>query len=147
MEYSDDGRHVLAGGNDHLVFRYDTADTRSPHPIEQALSGHDGLVRSLYLDSANDRTISGSYDLSIKVWEFGRGRLLHSFVDKTTSWILSAKGDYRRVVGTSQDGRIVVLDFGKGVQDVGLLEGKVGGRMPGWGLDAEGSDSACSMMG
>lgn len=121
IEYSDDGKHIFAGGNDHIIFRYDTES--SSKEVETSMRGHDGLVRSLYLDNANKRLISGSYDLSIKVWDYITGKLMRSYMDKTTSWILSAKSDYRRVVATSQDGRVVVMDFGHGIDGIDLLQG------------------------
>lgn len=41
----------------------------------------------------------------------------------TTSWILAAKSDYRRIVATSQDGRALLIDFGRDVEDADLLSG------------------------
>lgn len=125
IEYSDDGQHILAGGNDHVIFKYDTtADQDQP---KAQLAGHDGLVRSLYLDNVNGRIISGSYDLSIRAWDYDSGRLQQTWPDKTTSWILSAKSDYRRLVATSQDGKVVLMDFGANVENVELLEGMARG--------------------
>lgn len=123
IEYSDDGRYVFAGGNDHLIFKYDTTAEATTAPIQQSWRGHDGLVRSLYLDPSNGRTISGSYDLSIRVWDYKTGKCMRHYQEKTTSWILSAKSDYRRLVATSQDGKVVVLDFGGDVEGVECLQG------------------------
>lgn len=120
IEFSDDAKHVIAGGNDHLIFKYDTSTATQM----QAMQGHEGLVRSLYLDGANGRIISGSYDMSIKVWDFATGDLIRTYANRTTSWMLSAKSDYRRIVATSQDGRVAILDFGAGVEGVELLEGR-----------------------
>ena len=87
-------------------------------------TGHTKLVRSLHLDSHNGRIISGSYDASVKVWDCGGAAqpLRLSFEGWTTSWILSAKSDYRKIVCTSQDGRVVVMDFGYGIDGVEMLE-------------------------
>jgi F-box and WD-40 domain protein 1/11 len=92
------------------------------------LRGHKGLVRSLHLDSANGRIVSGSYDMSVKVWD-GRcgtssddGGLKINFEGWTTSWMLAAKSDYRKIVCTSQDGRVVIIDFGYGLEGADMLE-------------------------
>ncbi|KAF2400153.1 WD40 repeat-like protein [Trichodelitschia bisporula] len=119
VEFSDDGAYVLAGGNDQLIYKY----SASTQACIARLSGHQGLVRSLYLDGANGRIISGSYDQDVRVYSFESGRELGVYSNWTTSWILAAKSDWRRIVATSQDGRAVVLDFGFGVEGVDLLRG------------------------
>ena len=125
VEFSDDGKTILAGGNDQVIYQFD-ANTAE---LVRELKGHKGLVRSLHLDTVNKRIVSGSYDMSIKVWDADRGcdirdgGLRLDFEGWTTSWMLAAKSDYRRVVATSQDGRAVILDFGYGLEGVELLEG------------------------
>jgi F-box and WD-40 domain protein 1/11 len=117
VEFSDDGKFVLAGGNDQVIYKFDVHTTELVHTFR----GHSSLVRSLFLDSANSRVVSGSYDQGIRVYDFHSGELVGSYDNWTTSWILAAKGDYRRIVATSQDGRALLMDFGHAVQDVGLL--------------------------
>lgn len=153
VEFSDDGRFILAGGNDQVIYKYDTATAELVHTY----AGHQGLVRSLFLDSQNNRVVSGSYDQAMRVYDFSSGRSLGgdpaapgatqangavpqspltpnvqgqnnsevaghtgAYENWTTSWILSAKSDYRRIVATSQDGRALLMDFGYGVDSVGL---------------------------
>jgi len=119
VEFSDDAKYVLAGGNDHVVYKFDAATGNLVHSRVK----HDGLVRSLFLDAFNGRIISGSYDQSIQVSDYLTGEPFATYKNWTTSWILSAKSDYRRVVATSQDGRILILDFGWGVPGAQLLAG------------------------
>ena len=124
VEFSEDGRSILAGGNDHVIYEYDT----NTGDLVRELVGHKGLVRSLHLDSSNNRVVSGSYDMSVKVWDGRRGRdtgdggLKINFQGWTTSWMLAAKSDYRKIVCTSQDGRVVIMDFGYGLPDIEMLE-------------------------
>ena len=124
VEFSDDGKTILAGGNDQVIYQFD-ANTGE---LVRELKGHKGLVRSLHLDTVNKRIVSGSYDMSIKVWDADKSNdvndsgLKLDFEGWTTSWMLAAKSDYRRVVATSQDGRAVILDFGYGLDGVELLE-------------------------
>ena len=119
VEFSDDAKYVLAGGNDHVVYKFDASTGNLVHSRVK----HEGLVRSLFLDAFNGRIISGSYDQSIQVSDYDTGVPFATYKNWTTSWILSAKSDYRRVVATSQDGRILILDFGWNVKGAGLLAG------------------------
>lgn len=119
VEFSDDAKYVLAGGNDHVVYKFDASTGNLVHSRVK----HDGLVRSLFLDAFNGRIVSGSYDQSIQVSDYETGATYAVYKNWTTSWILSAKSDYRRVVATSQDGRTLILDFGHNVQGAELLVG------------------------
>ncbi|EHY54646.1 hypothetical protein ABEF92_002875 [Exophiala dermatitidis] len=124
VEFSENGRTIFAGGNDKVIYEYDTV---TGNRIRE-LRGHGDLVRSLHLDSANSRIISGSYDHSIKVWDAEKGEaaedggLKINFEGWTSSWILAAKSNYRKIVCTSQDGRVVIIDFGYGIEGVELVE-------------------------
>jgi len=117
VDFSLDARTILAGGNDQVIYQFDTSSgfrTRE-------MTGHTGLVRSLHLDNPNGRVVSGSYDTSVRAYDLATGNLIVEFVAWSTSWILSAKADYRRIVAASQDSRAVVMDFGHGVPGVELL--------------------------
>jgi F-box and WD-40 domain protein 1/11 len=119
VEFSSDAAYVLAGGNDNVIYKFSTASGELVH----SYMGHQGLVRSLFLDAHNNRVVSGSYDQSIKVYNYREGRLMAQYPNWTTSWILAAKCDYRRIVATSQDGRALILDFGLEVKGKDLLNG------------------------
>lgn len=108
VEFSEDMKYVLAGGNDNITYKFETESGREV----MQFTGHSQLVRSLWLDSANDRVVSGSYDLDLRVYDFATGQELWRGEEWTTSWMLAAKSDYRRIVATSQDGRILIVDFG-----------------------------------
>ncbi|KAJ4304810.1 hypothetical protein N0V90_000338 [Kalmusia sp. IMI 367209] len=123
VEFSDDAKFVLAGGNDHVVYKFDATTGNTLHTSAR----HGGLVRSLFLDAFNGRIVSGSYDQSIRVADYNTGAVFATYENWTTSWILSAKSDYRRVVATSQDGRTLILDFGWGVQGAEGLVGNARG--------------------
>lgn len=118
VEFSDDARTILTGGNGQVVYQFD-ANTGE---MVNELTGHGGLVRSLHLDSANKRIVSGSYDTSVKVFDAQSGELSIDLPGWTTSWMLSVKSDYRRIVATSQDSRTVIMDFGYGLDGIEMLE-------------------------
>ncbi|KAF2139670.1 uncharacterized protein K452DRAFT_300206 [Aplosporella prunicola CBS 121167] len=119
VEFSDDAKYVLAGGNDQTVYKFDI----STGNVVKKFTGHNGLVRSLFLDTPNKRVVSGSYDQSIRIYHYDTAEEISVYDNWTTSWILSAKSDYRRVVATSQDGRALLLDFGYGIEGVEILAG------------------------
>ena len=119
VEFSLDSRTILAGGNDQVVYQFDT----NTGELVRELKGHKSLVRSLHLDSANGRIISGSYDTSVRAYDLHTGDAIIDFTGWTTSWILSAKADYRRIIATSQDSRTVIMDFGYQLPGMELLEG------------------------
>lgn len=118
IEFSEDGRTVLTGGNNRTIYQFDaiTGDK------VRELRGHSSLVRSLHLDSMNNRIVSGSYDMSVKVFDFETGDLSIDLPGWTTSWMLNVQSDYRRIVATSQDSRAVIMDFGYGLDGIELLE-------------------------
>lgn len=123
-QFSEDGRYVASAGNDKVIRIWD-ANTGE---CLREMKAHDSLVRSLHIDSASGRLISGSYDTDIKVFDMETGRQMLDFPKWHTSWVLSAKSDYRRIVSTGQDPKILVIDFGHGVQGVELLESPAGER-------------------
>ena len=108
VEFSEDMKYVLAGGNDTITYKFETETGKE---LKQ-FAGHSQLVRSLWLDSQNNRVVSGSYDLDLRVYDFVTGEEIWRAEEWTTSWMLAAKSDYRRIVATSQDGRILIVDFG-----------------------------------
>ncbi|KAJ5953197.1 hypothetical protein N7454_000093 [Penicillium verhagenii] len=118
VEFSDDGRTILTGGNDKTIYQFD-ANTGE---LVNELHGHTGLIRSLHLDSMNKRIVSGSYDMSVKVFDADSGKLSIDLPGWTTSWMLNVQSDYRRIVATSQDSRAVIMDFGYGLDGIELLE-------------------------
>lgn len=118
VEFSPDSRTILAGGNDQVIYQFDTTTGE----LVRELKGHEGLVRSLHLDSANGRVVSGSYDTSVKAYDLRSGETIVNFTKWTSSWILSAKADYRRIIATSQDSRAVIMDFGYQLPGIELLE-------------------------
>lgn len=118
VEFSPDARTILAGGNDQVIYQFDT----STGELVREMKGHEGLVRSLHLDSASGRVVSGSYDTSVKAYDMRTGETIVNFTKWTSSWILSAKADYRRIIATSQDSRAVIMDFGYQLPGVESLE-------------------------
>ncbi|KAK3368575.1 WD40-repeat-containing domain protein [Podospora didyma] len=119
-QFSEDGRYVASAGNDKVIRVWDANTGECVHEMK----AHDSLVRSLHVDSVSGRLVSGSYDSDIKVWDMETGQPLLDFPKWHSSWVLSAKSDYRRIVSSGQDPKILILDFGAGVENIEMLESK-----------------------
>ncbi|KAF3307605.1 hypothetical protein TWF173_002688 [Orbilia oligospora] len=113
IQLSEDCQTVVSGGNDQSIRVWDVDSGHLRYEIRDA---HKSLVRSLYLDSQNERIISGSYDQSVRVWDLKEGKSLLNFPRWHGSWILAARADDRRIVSTSQDSQVLVLDFSSGIR-------------------------------
>ncbi|KAI1810978.1 quinon protein alcohol dehydrogenase-like superfamily [Poronia punctata] len=117
-QFSEDGRFIASAGSDRVIRIWD-ANTGE---CLREITAHDGLVRSLHLDSTSGRLISASYDTDIKVFDMATGEQVLNFPRWHSSWVLSAKCDYRRIISTGQDARILIMDFGADVENIHMLE-------------------------
>ncbi|KAI0902500.1 WD40 repeat-like protein [Annulohypoxylon nitens] len=117
-QFSEDGRYVASAGSDKVIRIWDANTGECLREIQ----AHESLVRSLHIDSISGRLISGSYDTDIKVFDMETGQQQLDFPGWHASWVLSAKCDYRRIVSTGQDAKILIMDFGADVPDIGMLE-------------------------
>ncbi|TVY31733.1 Beta-TrCP [Lachnellula subtilissima] len=117
-QFSDDSRFIASAGNDKIIRIWDANTGECLKKIE----AHHNLVRSLHIDSVSGRLVSGSYDQDIKVFDMESGRLLLDFPKWHASWVLGAKSDYRRIISTGQDPKILIMDFGLKVRGIDKLE-------------------------
>ncbi|KAJ7094020.1 WD40 repeat-like protein [Mycena belliarum] len=112
------GDLIISGSNDCKIKIWSAATGA----CLRTLVGHEALVRALAFDVRSGRLVSASYDKSVRVWDLGSGRLVREFRDRHTSHIFDVKFDAWRIVSTSHDQKIVVLDFAGGLGvDPGLL--------------------------
>ncbi|KAL1862887.1 hypothetical protein VTK73DRAFT_6580 [Phialemonium thermophilum] len=126
-QFSEDGRYVASAGNDRVIRVWDANTGECVREIR----AHQNLVRSLHVDSVSGRLVSGSYDTDIKVFDMETGRQILDFPRWHNSWVLSAKSDYRRIVSTGQEPKILIMDFGAGVRGIEMLETRPAGKQQG----------------
>jgi WD40 repeat protein len=62
---------------------------------------HNGLVRSVLLN--DDFVISGSYDLSVKVWDRMSGMLIADLTGPHTGRVFCVAADYTKIVSCGED--------------------------------------------
>ncbi|KAJ7291150.1 WD40 repeat-like protein [Mycena rebaudengoi] len=105
IEFKED--LIISGSNDCKIKVW----SASTGECLRTLVGHEALVRALSFDVRSGRLVSASYDRTVRVWDLGNGRLIREFKDSHTSHIFDVKFDARRIVSTSHDRKIVVLDF------------------------------------
>ncbi|KAF7343477.1 WD-REPEATS-REGION domain-containing protein [Mycena venus] len=112
------GDLIISGSNDCKIKIWSAATGA----CLRTLVGHEALVRALSFDPRSGRLVSASYDKSVRVWDLGTGKVVRVVRDSHTSHIFDVKFDARRIVSTSHDQKIVVLDFSGGLGvDPGLF--------------------------
>ncbi|KAH9996297.1 WD40-repeat-containing domain protein [Russula vinacea] len=105
IEFKDN--YIVSGSSDCTIKVWDAMTGE----CLRTLVGHDALVRALALDPASGRLVSASYDKVVKVWDLRTGRKVQQFKHNHLGHIFDVKFDIHRIVSTSHDQRIVVLDF------------------------------------
>ncbi|ORZ18564.1 WD40-repeat-containing domain protein [Absidia repens] len=109
-----DGASIVSGSNDNDIKVWN-AHTGL---CTLTLTGHTGLVRAMDFDQ--HKIVSASYDESIRVWCRHTGACLLIYPKCHSSWIFDVMFDNTKIVSTSQDQKILIMDFGHGI-DTQLL--------------------------
>ncbi|GAA5923061.1 F-box/WD repeat-containing protein [Sporobolomyces koalae] len=124
LEWSPDGKEIVSGGNDQVIKMWN-ADTGE---CLKEFKGHTDLVRSLSFDHASRRIVSVGYDKTSRVWNVdaeGETRegdttgikkvsATHKFKSHA-SLVFDVDFDVSRIVSSSHDRRILLMDFGSGL--------------------------------
>ncbi|KIJ63637.1 hypothetical protein HYDPIDRAFT_92246 [Hydnomerulius pinastri MD-312] len=134
---------ILSGSNDCTIKLWRASTGECLHTF----AGHTLLVRALCFEPKTGYIVSTSYDKSVRVWEWregpvddgaqsqaggssegsvqrktkGVGRLVREFRNLHASHIFDVKFDVGKIVSTSHDQKIVVLDFSYGIEGAELF--------------------------
>ncbi|KAJ7595019.1 WD40 repeat-like protein [Mycena floridula] len=108
---------IVSGSNDCKIKIW----SASTGECLRTLVGHEALVRALAFDPRSGLLVSASYDKTVRVWDVATGKTLREFRNSHTSHIFDVKFDAARIVSTSHDQKIVVLDFGQGIESTTLF--------------------------
>ncbi|KAF8128722.1 WD40 repeat-like protein [Boletus edulis] len=129
---------ILSGSNDCTIKLWRASTGECLHTF----AGHTLLVRAFCFDPKTGYIVSTSYDKSVRVWEWhgeaadtgsqrgaepscrktkGVGRLVREFRNLHASHIFDVKFDVGKIVSTSHDQKIVVLDFSYGIEGAELF--------------------------
>ncbi|TFK75685.1 WD40 repeat-like protein [Pluteus cervinus] len=109
IEFKND--FIVSGSNDCKIKVW----SATTGECLKTLVGHEALVRALSFDPKSKRLVSASYDKSVKLWDLNTGKMVREFKNTHTSHIFDVKFDVARIVSTSHDQKIVVLDFSYGL--------------------------------
>lgn len=118
VAFSPDGKRLVAGGNDKLVYVWDMESGR----LLFRLSGHAERVTALSFAPDGRKFATASQDRTIKIWEAESGReirVLKGHTDYISSVAFSHDG--RRIVSSSWDHTVRIWDVESGLELVDLV--------------------------
>ncbi|KAG5648133.1 hypothetical protein DXG03_006087 [Asterophora parasitica] len=109
IEFKED--LIVSGSNDCKIKVW----SASTGECLRTLVGHESLVRALAFDPRTRRLVSASYDRSVKVWDLDTGKLVQEFPNAHSSHIFDVKFDIARIISSSHDQKITIIDFSQGL--------------------------------
>ncbi|GAA5918367.1 hypothetical protein JCM1841_002190 [Sporobolomyces salmonicolor] len=110
VSWAPSGREFVSGGNDKVIKLWNAETGECVRTFE----GHQDLVRSLSFDEQSRRIVSASYDRSTRVWDADTGEMKTRYRSHA-SLVFDVAFDASRIVSSSHDQRILVMDFGAGL--------------------------------
>ncbi|GAA5996639.1 hypothetical protein JCM5350_001115 [Sporobolomyces pararoseus] len=124
VEWSQDGKEIVSAGNDQVIKLWN-ADTGE---CLKEFKGHTDLVRGLSFDPTSRKIVSVGYDKTTRVWDVDEEgvapegnptgtkivKAKHKFKSHA-SLVFDVAFDVSRIVSSSHDRRILLMDFASGL--------------------------------
>ncbi|BGP36382.1 hypothetical protein JCM10450v2_000282 [Rhodotorula kratochvilovae] len=110
VHWAPSGKEFVSSSNDKTIKLWN-ADTGE---CVRTFTGHTDLVRGLAWDEKSRRIVSGGYDRTTRVWDAETGEELHKFRSHS-SLVFDVAFSASAIVSVSHDRRILLMDFGAGL--------------------------------
>jgi WD40 repeat protein len=108
-------RTLLLEGGRRIRLALRPADDRRPELVAQ--TGHAGVVCGVAFSPDGARVATGSYDLSVVLWDTASGRQLRAFpVADATPLAVAFSPDGRQLLAATNGGEVVAWDAASGVR-------------------------------
>ncbi|GAA5899485.1 uncharacterized protein JCM6883_005237 [Sporobolomyces salmoneus] len=122
VEWSHDGKEIVSAGNDQIIKLWN-AETGE---CLKEFKGHTDLVRGLSFDPTSRKIVSVGYDKTTRVWAVDdEGEAIEGSSTKVVtakhrfrshaSLVFDVAFDVSRIVSSSHDRRILLMDFASGL--------------------------------
>eukprot|EP00052_Salpingoeca_macrocollata_P003508 m.36311 g.36311 ORF g.36311 m.36311 type:complete len:198 (+) comp13401_c0_seq1:1668-2261(+) len=92
----------------HIHTNHSHLHNNNNTPLPDSSAGHEELVRCVRFNE--NFIVSGSYDTTVRVWDFKSGFLLHTLRGHTNR-VFRVQFDAYKIVSSSQDDRIMIWNF------------------------------------
>ncbi|GAA5871890.1 hypothetical protein JCM3774_000721 [Rhodotorula dairenensis] len=110
VSWAPSGKLFVSSSNDKTIKLWD-AETGE---CLRTFVGHADLVRGLAFDERCQRIVSAGYDRTTRVWDAESGEMLHKF-NSHSSLVFDVSFSASKIVSASHDRRILLMDFGAGL--------------------------------
>lgn len=113
-----DGRYIVSGSGDLSIRMWDSLTGRCLWTKQHS---HGCLVRTVAFNRGLGAVVSGSYDETIAVWSVNTGKMWHRISNVHRARIFKVVVDKTRIVSSSQDCSVAVVNFATGLPNARLL--------------------------
>ncbi|POY70402.1 hypothetical protein BMF94_6683 [Rhodotorula taiwanensis] len=110
VSWAPSGRYFVSSSNDKTIKLWDA----SSGECIRTFVGHADLVRGLAYDEKCSRIVSAGYDRTTRIWDAETGEMVHKF-NSHSSLVFDVSFSASKIVSSSHDRRILLMDFGVGL--------------------------------